>query len=159
MPWKTRTAMSLRRELIQMAQNPETNVAELCRRYNVSRKTAYKWIARYNVGGVEALSDRSRRPAHSPSRTAPEVEAAVLRVRARTRFIGRQKDPKSLVERRRPRTVTGYRARLFCAAMVTSARSLNHATTFDSRPRPPTSCGRWTSRATLSYVTATGASH
>ena len=81
MPWKTPTAMSLRRELVLMAAQPGANVADLSRRYGVSRQTAYKWIARYREGGPDALADRSRRPAHSPSRTPPEIEAAVLRVR------------------------------------------------------------------------------
>lgn len=81
MPWKTRTAMSLRRELVLMAAQPQANLAELCRRYGVSRKTAYKWIARYREGGPDALADRSCKPAHSPSRTPPGVEAAVLGVR------------------------------------------------------------------------------
>jgi len=80
MSWNTCTAMSLRRELVLMAAQSQANLSELCRRYGVSRKTAYKWIARYR-GGPDVLVDRSRKPTHSPSRTPPGVEAAVLRVR------------------------------------------------------------------------------
>jgi transposase-like protein len=81
MPWNTHTAMSLRRELVLLATQPGANVAELARRYGVSRKTAHKWIARYREGGDEALVDHPRRPRRSPGRTPPEVEAAVLCVR------------------------------------------------------------------------------
>lgn len=81
MPWNTCTTMSLRLELVLLALQPEANIALLCRRYGVSRKTAYKWINRYREGGADALADRSRRPARSPSRRPPELEAAVLRLR------------------------------------------------------------------------------
>ncbi len=91
MPWNTPTAMSLRRELVLLASQPEANVAELARRYAVSRKTAYKWIARYRDGGVDALADRPRSPQRSPNRTPPETEHAVLRVReAHPRWGGRK---------------------------------------------------------------------
>ena len=38
----------------------------LCRRFGVSRKTAYKWLARYRRHGAAGLRDRSRRPQRSP---------------------------------------------------------------------------------------------
>jgi transposase InsO family protein len=54
-------------------------VAELCRRYGISRTTGYRWLARAAAG--EPLSDRSSRPRRSPGQTAPELEAAVLALR------------------------------------------------------------------------------
>ena len=39
-------------------------------RYHVSRKTAYKWMKRYD-GSIESLKDRSRRPHHSPRQQTP----------------------------------------------------------------------------------------
>nr|WP_234012107.1 integrase core domain-containing protein [Cronobacter dublinensis] len=35
-------------------------VAELCRRFNISRKTGYKWLARFSPDDATSLSDRSR---------------------------------------------------------------------------------------------------
>lgn len=81
MPWNAHTTMSLRRELVLLADQPGANVAEVARRFGVSRKTAYKWLGRYREGGADALEDRSRAPRRSPTRTPPEVEASVLRVR------------------------------------------------------------------------------
>jgi transposase InsO family protein len=77
MPWQERSSEGLRSELVALALSG-ANVSELCRRFEVSRKTAYKWIAREGQG----LEDRSRRPLSSPSRTPPAVEEAVLALRA-----------------------------------------------------------------------------
>jgi transposase InsO family protein len=81
MPWKVCDAMSLRTELVSLMQQEGANVSELCRRFGVSRKTAYKWskLAR-NSEGI-ALADRSRRPVSSPAKTAAQVEARVVALR------------------------------------------------------------------------------
>lgn len=46
----------------------------------VSRRTAYKWLARYEYGGRLALEDRSSAPARA-RRTAPEIEARIIAAR------------------------------------------------------------------------------
>jgi transposase InsO family protein len=56
-------------------------MSELCRRFGVSRSNGYKWRGRYRAEGPAGLSERSRRPHHSPSRTTGELEAEVLAVR------------------------------------------------------------------------------
>ena len=57
------------------------SVAELCRRYAVSRKTGYKWINRYTEDGASGLHERSRRPEACPHATAPEVVEALVELR------------------------------------------------------------------------------
>ncbi len=37
-------------------------MAPLCREFGISRKTGYKILGRYKDHGLEALTDRSRRP-------------------------------------------------------------------------------------------------
>ena len=37
-------------------------MAGLCREFGISRKTGYKILGRYHDSGLEALTDRSRRP-------------------------------------------------------------------------------------------------
>jgi transposase len=59
------------------------SITELCARYGISRKTAYKWIERYRHEGEAGLADRSRRPHRSPQATDPEVIAALLEARRR----------------------------------------------------------------------------
>ncbi len=81
MPWKEVSAMSLRLEFVRLARHPQANVRELCRRFQVSPKTAYKWLARFDAWGEPGLTDRSRRPVHSPGRTADELEQRVLALR------------------------------------------------------------------------------
>ena len=72
--------MSQRRELVMFALD-NANISLLSRNYDISRKTAYKWIKRYIQEGDEGLSDRSRRPLYSPMKTPPLLERAALAVR------------------------------------------------------------------------------
>jgi transposase InsO family protein len=44
--------------------------------------TGYKWLQRYAEAGEQGLGDRTRRPHHSPGRTADKVESAILEVRS-----------------------------------------------------------------------------
>ena len=55
MSWKAATPMSLRLEFWALATRPEANVAALCRRFEISRKTGYKWLARYRDAGAAGL--------------------------------------------------------------------------------------------------------
>ena len=41
MPWQEVSTMSLRHEFVMLGRQAETNVAELCRRFGISRKTGY----------------------------------------------------------------------------------------------------------------------
>ena len=81
MPWKVRDAMSERLDLVTLAGQPGANMAELCRRFGISRKTGYKWLKRFGETGSEGLVDRSRRPKVSPRRTVEAVEAAASALR------------------------------------------------------------------------------
>ena len=77
MPWKDCCTMSLREEFVTLAQHERANISSLCRRFHISRKTGYKWIARFARGGREALRDQARRPRGSPRRCDEQIEAAI----------------------------------------------------------------------------------
>ena len=81
MPWQETLLMDQRVQFIAEYQRAVFDIAELARRYGISRKTAYEWIERYEIGGPAGLVDRSRRPAHCPHRTPPATIAALLEVR------------------------------------------------------------------------------
>jgi transposase len=81
MPWNTPSIMSLRLEFVTLAQQENANIAELCRRFGISRSKGYKWLERFEEGGVAALADRSRRPHRCPKRMSEEVRAALLKLR------------------------------------------------------------------------------
>jgi transposase InsO family protein len=81
MPWKSCDLMSLRLEFVTLAAAQDANVRELCRRFDLSPRTAYKWIGRYAKGGAPALADRSRRPLGQPRLTGRFITAQVLKMR------------------------------------------------------------------------------
>ena len=78
MPWDTVTPMEKRLELVLLAESGEFTVTELCERFCVSRKTAYKWISRYHELGQSGLCDRSRAPKNRPHRTPDEIEKLII---------------------------------------------------------------------------------
>ena len=51
MPWKEVTTMSQRQEFVSLAHEASVPLSELARRFGISRKTAYKWLRRHQVGG------------------------------------------------------------------------------------------------------------
>jgi transposase InsO family protein len=53
--------------------------------FNVSRKTAAKWVRRYRTLGLPGLRDRSSRPLHSPRRTSSQLTAQVVALRRQLR--------------------------------------------------------------------------
>ena len=89
MSWKESTCMSQRSEFVAFARMAGVNVSELCRRFEISRKTGYKWLRRSSLG--LDIEDRSRRPASSPRRTPAGVEGHVIAVRERYPFYGGRK--------------------------------------------------------------------
>jgi putative transposase len=62
-------------------ESGEWTLAELCRQYDISRKTGYKILARWQQGGTDGLQDRSRAPRRHPNQTPAQVETAVLAMR------------------------------------------------------------------------------
>jgi transposase InsO family protein len=81
MPWKSGTIMDSRLEFVRLAEAGGVSVAELCRRFGISRETGFQYLRRYREEGVAGLTDRSRRPHTSPRRTAPVIETHVLDLR------------------------------------------------------------------------------
>ena len=73
--------MDLREEFVLRAKAPGACIAALCREYAVSRKTGYKWLARFDAEGVEALADMSRRPRRVVE-TSGEVVLQIQELRA-----------------------------------------------------------------------------
>ena len=59
-----------RQRFVQAALRGIKSVAQLCRAARISSKTGFKWLRRFRTDGGPGLRDRSRRPKHSPRRTA-----------------------------------------------------------------------------------------
>jgi putative transposase len=81
MPWLETSLMDQRTQFIADYQRALQTVTELADRFDISRKTAYKWIDRYEQGGPSGLTDRSRRPQSCPHETPPLIVDAVLEAR------------------------------------------------------------------------------
>jgi len=72
---------------------------ELCARYGISRKTGYKWLARFEEAGRAVLQDRSRASHACPHRIAEDVAALICAARRQHPSWG----PGKLVDWLRPR--------------------------------------------------------
>ena len=101
MPWQELSPVNLRMRFVAEWDTGCWSMAELCADYAISRKTGYKWLDRFDVGGPAGLRDRSRRPVHSPSATDPTLVDALVDLRQHHPTWGARKLLK-VVKRTRP---------------------------------------------------------
>lgn len=104
MPWKVELPMDQKTQFVSEYLRDSLSFTELCQRYHISRKTGYKWIARYQALGPAGLLDRSRRPHSSPDRTPEAVRLAIIEARRRHPSWGAKKLLK-LLERKDPHSI------------------------------------------------------
>ena len=91
MPWKVTDVMEQKIHFVTQAAVPGANISALCRESGISRPTGYYWLKRYReADSVAALQERSRRPKHSPRRTAGWIEARVVQLRQRHGWGGKK---------------------------------------------------------------------
>jgi putative transposase len=81
MSWRTTCPMNERARFIFHLETGLYTITELCHRYGVSRKTAYKWIGRYHEYGLTALDDQPRIPAGCPHRLSDSLATALVQCR------------------------------------------------------------------------------
>lgn len=74
-------------------------MTEVCRAFGISRKTGYKIFTRYKEHGLEALSDRSRRPVRYANQLPPQVESLILSLKRDKPHWGARKIRELLVRR------------------------------------------------------------
>src|SRR5690606_40468604 len=90
LPWTITDPMLHRPALLAAFERGLYPIAELARRYGVSRKTAHKWIGRWQSGD-RSTDDRSRAPLSCPHAHDEVVREAVLELRRRHRTWGPRK--------------------------------------------------------------------
>jgi len=78
MPWGSKTVEDLRKEFVDAAESCN-NISKLCRDFNISRPTAYKWVNRSKSGIL--LSDKSKAPHNTPKKTDGDIENLILNIR------------------------------------------------------------------------------
>jgi transposase len=74
-------------------------VAEVADQWKVDRRTVHRWLARYEGGGLEGLTERSHRPESCPHQMPAEVEALVLELRRGHRYWGPRRLALALVRK------------------------------------------------------------
>jgi len=81
MPWKENCTVDLRTELVRLVRRDGLSVTSAGASLGVSRKTAHKWLSRFEEGGRAALCDQSRAPRTHPNQTSDEMRDLVIAVR------------------------------------------------------------------------------
>ncbi len=77
MPWKETCPMNEKVEMIGEWLTGEHSITDLSELYRVSRKTAYKWIERYEAAGPGGLEELSRAPISHPNALSEEIAIVV----------------------------------------------------------------------------------
>jgi transposase InsO family protein len=100
MPWKEETIMSLKEEFIMQALLREKSFSQLCLDYNITRKTGYRLLNRYQKEGMSGLINRSTKPVSSPFKTDRKIEEAIINLRLQQPTWGPRKIAKYLANKR-----------------------------------------------------------
>jgi transposase InsO family protein len=98
MPWRETSVMEERLRFVARLLEGE-GMSDVCREFGISRKTGYKIFNRYRDDGLEALTDRSRRPVRYANQLPGPVEAMIVRCKKEKPHWGARKIRELLVKR------------------------------------------------------------
>ena len=98
MPWKASSVMEERLRFVARIPDGEAMTA-VCQEFGISRKTGYKIFDRYKEHGLEALSDRSRRPVRYANQLPQQLETLIVRLKSEKPHWGARKIRELLVRR------------------------------------------------------------
>ena len=98
MPWKECSVMDERLRFVARLLDGEA-LTDVCREFGISRKTGYKIFDRYKEHGLEALTDRCRRPIRYANQLPPQIESLILTVKRERPHWGARKIREVLVRR------------------------------------------------------------
>jgi transposase InsO family protein len=91
MPWKETTTMEQKVEFICEWRTQKYSITELCKTFNISRPTAYKFIARFEKDGIEGLKGQSTAPKKHPNSTKDEVVKNIIQLKEKHKLWGAKK--------------------------------------------------------------------
>ena len=98
MPWKESSVMEERMRFVARLLDGE-GMSDMCRQFGISRKTGYKIFNRYKEYGLEALSDRSRRPVRYANQLPAQIEQMIVQLKQEKRHWGARKIRELLIRR------------------------------------------------------------
>lgn len=81
MAWRVRNVEDQRKEFIEEYLSNQMTITELCEMYQISRKTGYKWIGRFEEEGIDGLIDRSKAPHNQIGKTDDELIDQIIDLR------------------------------------------------------------------------------
>lgn len=84
-----RSCPASRALLVRRVTEMKWSVAEAAEAAGLSKRSAYKWLQRFEAEGLSGLADRPSRPRRCPTRTRDSVRRRVVRLRRR-RLTGRE---------------------------------------------------------------------
>ena len=90
MPWKESSVMEERLRFVARLLENEP-MTELCREFGISRKTGYKIFNRYKEHGLEAFTDRSRRPVRYANQLPDQIETRIVHLKREKPHWGARK--------------------------------------------------------------------
>ena len=161
MPWRECSVMEERLRFVARLLDGE-GMSDVCRGFGISRKTGYKIFNRYKDEGLEALTDRSRRPVRYANQLPDQIERMIVRLKKDKPHWGARKIRELLVRKlagdvRIPAKSTVHavldRHGLVSACPSEAAlQGRRHAAV--AGRRCPMICGAPTSRASSSSATA-----
>src|SRR3972149_988255 len=85
--------MGLERYVVDAVVLEGRSPTEIARLHGISRSWMYRLLARYREAGYAGLEPRSRRPHGCSHRTPPELEAAIVALRAELAEAGHDAGP------------------------------------------------------------------
>ncbi len=97
MPWRETSVMEERLRFVACLLEGE-GMSDVCREFGISRKTGYKIFNRYEDDGLEAPTDRSRRPVRYANQLSEPVEAMIVRLKKEKPHWGARKIRELLVK-------------------------------------------------------------
>ena len=164
MPWKASSVMEERLRFVARLLEGEA-MTDVCRDFGVSRKTGYKIFDRYKEHGLEALTDRSRRPVRYANQLPQQIESLIVRLKAEKPHWGARKIRE--LWSGGSTAMSGFRPKApstrFSTVTAWSSAQAGRATARAARrcPRAPhlMSCGAPTSRASSNLAMAATAIH
>jgi transposase InsO family protein len=98
MPWKECSVMDERLRFVAQVLDGEA-MSDVCRSFGISRKTGYKIFSRYKEHGLEALTDRSRRPVRYANQLPAQIESLIVGLKRNKPHWGARKIRELLVRR------------------------------------------------------------
>jgi transposase InsO family protein len=99
MPWRITDVLDERVRFIALYLQHKLSMADLCKSFEISRKTGYKFVRRYEAFGPQGLHDLRSVPHHQPHAVSEAVQELIVALRASWPSLGPKKLRAALSER------------------------------------------------------------